>query len=178
MEESIAHPQVAELVLGPETASMLTQMIRDMTSRLPAPATGPPAVGNVLTAEQERLAVDYEALRTALGRRDAAVSIVRYRVVVPSKPANDPTLGILIDAGHVDPGNWIVLYGAPSYAGGPHVEIGRAEYHPDASGTTWISGLEPDQPIYRLEVLHRYHGRPVRLGRRQLDDAIGPRRQS
>jgi hypothetical protein len=142
-------------------------------------AAAPDPVGTSLTTGQQRLALTYDALRTALGRPGAA-SIVQYRVIsygagysgefLPGE-ARDGQAGIEIRHGHVDADDWIVVYGPQDgRPDGVYGEIGRARYAP--AGPTWIPRLHAHQPISRLEV-HDRDGRPVRLGRplpRELAD--------
>lgn len=164
-------PQQTMLVSSDDLVRAFTKAIAQFGGGYPAAATaGSSAIGATLTAEQERLALDYDALRTALGRRGAA-SIVLYRIVgcdydgkaYASSGSDDQPAAVVIEHGHVDTDSWIVVYG-PQYEqrDGPHGEIGRAQYCPD--GPTCIPNLHIGQRIHRLEV-HDRHDRPVRLGR-------------
>jgi hypothetical protein len=178
--KAAAAEQHVEMVLNynQELIRQFSALIGQMRNGFVGPtATGPSPVGTTLTAEQERLALNYDALRTSLGRRGAA-SIVLYRIVRCDARADDENhrrhgddgpLGVVIEHGHIDADSWIVIYGSQDERpGGSYGEIGREPYLNERGhsqdGVTCFPELPADQHIDRLEVQDR-HGRPVRLGR-------------
>jgi hypothetical protein len=122
-----------------------------------------------LERDRDQLVLQYDALRTALGRPGAA-ALVLYRVVSRRREHSGGTrVGIQIESGQASARNWIVLYGGTRTQAGSVSEIGRAEYRPDGDLTTWVPVDIPDPVVSRLEVWDNEDGRPIRLGRR-LDD--------
>jgi hypothetical protein len=165
-------PRKVELVLNQQLVRQFSALVEQLREGMAGAAAAVPSpVGDRLTPEQEQLALDYDALRTALGRRGAA-SIVLYRIVPCDgkggdygerhSEEDDSQLGVEIVHGHIDKGSSIVIYGSQDgRPGGPYGEIGRAPYR---YGVTCFRELRADQHIDRLEV-HDRHGHPVRLGR-------------
>jgi hypothetical protein len=119
--------------------------------------------------ERDQVVLQYNALRTALGRPGAA-ALVLYRVVSRWRERSGGTqVGIEIASGAVSAGDWIVLYGGAGSGGQTGSEIGRAEYCPDGKGTAWVPVDVADPVVSRLEVWDHKDGRPIRLGYRLVD---------
>ena len=161
------------LIPGDQLQDLVTNVIKGMRDAIqPGPAAGDvTAAGSHLDRDQARLVLGYDALRTALGRRMAA-ALVFYRVVSqPQERSGQLQVGIRIAAGPVSHGDWIVIYGGARSQGKFHGEIGRAEYHPDGEGVSWIPVDIPDPVVSRLEVWDSSNRYPIRLGRSLADDA-------
>ena len=152
--ETAGLPQQVVLMPSEELRSLIKSLIEGtQAGGYPGAAPeGASRVGDTLTGEQQRLALEYDVFRTALGRRGAA-AIVLYRVDRDR---------IAIEQG-VASGSWVVVYGRRSdQPDDPAVEIGRGRYDERAGGAD-IPGLSSGTNVTRVEILDR-HGRPVRLG--------------
>ena len=160
------------LIPGDQLRDLITSVVKgmgDATQAAPA-AGGATAAGPRLDRDQARLVLGYDALRTALGRSEAA-ALVLYRVVAqPQERSGRLQVGIRIESGPVSAGNWIVIYGRDRNQDKSRGEIGRAEYRLDDEMTSWVPVDVPDPVISALEVWDSRHGHPIRLGRRLADE--------
>jgi hypothetical protein len=131
------------------TPTQLRSLIAGLVEAIQAPSIGAPPVGNALDAEQQSLALRYDAYCTMVARHGAA-SIALYQL-------DGDYIKVEQRLGE---GSSVIVYGRPTISPDqPVAAIGRA---PLKDGSAFISGLRAIH-IDRVEILDA-NGRPVLLG--------------
>ena len=141
-------PRLMMLTPSPE----LRSLIESIVAGIQGAGYGTPPTGPALSADQQSLALKYDAFRTMLGRHGAA-SIALYRIVDEDYIEFDQLLGERSS---------VVVYGRPADdLGQPIVAIGRA---PCEDGRAHIPNLRDNVHIDRVEILDA-DKQPVLFGR-------------